>query len=70
MPITPVIKLAPDRRRMAQSMDNLFSIIAVSDSKKYAKGKPFLPIFPTDNTALLAAITLVKAQLNAVLNPT
>lgn len=67
MAVTPVVHLAPDRRRLAKSIYRAFFIAAASDQKKYASGKPFLPIFPTDNTALQAAIGVVVGHLADVL---
>lgn len=66
-PVNVTIVLAPDRRRAAASMLQLFDVIARSDAKKYASGKPFLPIFPTDNQPLQAAIQTVVTQLQEVL---
>lgn len=53
---------------MAQSCQNLLGIIARSDQKKYAKGKAFLPIFPTADAALQAALVLVNNALVVALN--
>lgn len=63
------IKLAPNRRRMAKSMTRLIDIIYISDSKLYNRGKAFLPIFPTTDDALNAAVALVKARCELILNP-
>lgn len=74
MPASPVnvlVKLSPTRKRMAKSMKKLIQIISNSDAKLYAKNPPkvFLPIFPTDNAPLMAAILLISDRLTAVLNP-
>lgn len=70
-PANLTIKLAPSRRRMAKSQLRLFAIIAASDAKNYARNPPraFLPIFPTDDAALTAAINLVKDRLSEVVYP-
>jgi hypothetical protein len=49
-------------------MINCLRIAAASDQKKYASGKTFLPIFPTNNTALQAALTVVMNQLETVVD--
>lgn len=61
------VKLNPARRVQAQSCVNLLRIIANGDQKLYARGKAFLPIFPTDNVALQQALTTVNTQLENVL---
>jgi hypothetical protein len=69
MPATVRLQLPPERKRMAKSMLRLMDIIARSDAKAYARGKPFAPIFPTDNATLQAALTTVYTQLVDVLSP-
>lgn len=61
------IKLPPARKTMARSMLTLFAHIATSDAKAASSGRPATIIFPTSDTALLDAIALVQARLNAVL---
>lgn len=63
------IVLQPDRRRLAQSLYRGILIAGQSDQKKYASGKTFLPIFPTNDTNLQAALTIVLGQLEFVLTP-
>lgn len=70
LPVNALVKLSPSRRRMAHAVERLIDIITISDSKLYNTGKAFLPIFPTDDAALLAAILLVKDRCIAVQNPT
>jgi hypothetical protein len=64
-----VIHLGPERRTFAKSMLNLINIIVNSDAKKYAAGKPFLPIFPNDDPAIEAALLVIADRLTAVINP-
>jgi len=76
MPAPPaaniIVKLALNRRRMAQSMKRLLDIIAASDQKNYSRNPPrvFLPIFPTDDATLQAALQTVYDRLTIVINPT
>jgi hypothetical protein len=67
--VTANIVLAPDRRRLAKSIYKALLIAAASDQKLYARGKTFLPIFPTNDTALQSALTIVIAQLELVTTP-
>lgn len=71
MPIVNLVpKLQPQRRRMAKkALELIRDRIPASDAKKYARGKAFLPIFPTDDAALQAALTIVITQLNTVVYP-
>lgn len=70
MPLIPAhVTLQPDRRRLAQSLYRGLIIAGQSDQKKYAQGKTFLPIFPTDDAPLQNALTIVIAQLELVLTP-
>jgi hypothetical protein len=57
------VKLGPNRKRMAKSMIRLMDIIAASDQKEYARGKAFVPIFPTTDSPLQGALTTVQAAL-------
>lgn len=69
--VNVVMKLQPQRRRMAlKCLQLVRDRIPASDNKKYAKGKAFVPIFPTDNAPLNDALALIIAQLNAVIYPT
>lgn len=67
-PVNLTIKLNPTRRRMARTTWRMFTIIANSDAKLYTRNPPkaFLPIFPTNDVALQAAITLIKDRLYEV----
>lgn len=68
--VNPKIKLQPQRRRMAKrALQLIRDQIPRSDAKKYLSGKPFVPIFPTDNAPLQAALLLVILQLSGVVNP-
>lgn len=71
-PVNALVKLSPSRRRMAQAVIALIDSISISDSKLYNANPPrvFLPIFPTTDDALIAAVLLVKDRCTAVLNPT
>lgn len=64
-PVNLTIKLNPTRRRMVKSLRRLFVIIANSDAKLYNSPKPraFLPIFPTDDPALQAALVTVNDRI-------
>jgi hypothetical protein len=68
-PVNVLITLSPSRKRAAKSLRKLLINIGESDAKLYAKGKPFLPIFPNTNTELDAAILLIIGQVNAVIDP-
>lgn len=70
-PVNLVIHLNPTRRRFARSMKRLMQIIAASDAKLYARNPPvaFLPIFPTGDIALQAALVLISDRLTQVMNP-
>jgi len=52
-------------------MKRLMQIIAASDAKLYARNPPvaFLPIFPTGDIALQAALVLISDRLTQVMNP-
>jgi len=64
-PVNLTIKLNATRKRMAVSMRRLLQHITASDAKNYARNPPraFLPIFPTDDAPLQAALTLVNDRL-------
>lgn len=66
-----VIHLAPNRRRMARSMRRLLTIIANSDAKLASRDPAvaYLPIFPTDDAPLQAALTLIRDRLDLVIDP-
>lgn len=68
--VNPRIRLQPIRRSMAKAaLELLRDQIPASDSKKYLSGRQFVPIFPTDDTALQAALLVVVTQLNSVVFP-
>ncbi len=69
--VNALVRLSPDRRRFARSCKRILQIILVSDDKLYtaARPRPFLPIFPQDDEALLAAVQLVMDRCTTVLNP-
>lgn len=70
LPVNLTIRLNATRRRMANSMYRLIRIAINSDAKLYASNPPraFLPIFPTDDAALQAALTLISDRLLEVTN--
>lgn len=70
MAVNLVLRLPPDRRRIATSLKKLLQIAARSDAKQYASGRAFTPIFPTTDAVLQTALTTVMNALNAAITPT
>lgn len=69
MPTTARIVLSPERRRMAQSLRRLLLHAGQSDNRLYARGVTFLPIFPSTDAGLQAALITVMDRLALVINP-
>ena len=66
-----LVKLSPSVRRWCKSMIRLIDMITIQDSKNANRNPPraYLPVFPETDSALLAALLLIKDRLTAVLNP-